>query len=225
MNTVKKHLAELRDYLQRDPHGRKLLDEVTKDVNTQRKRIATLEKESQDATSRADRLYKETVHAQEEITALTFNVETETARRKSCEWREKRLSDRIKQLEEQEDIESQPDNGAVSNDSKSLRQIASMIKRAMKDVRRLPPPFPGTGGLRLEDWVHNYSRGEFQTLGMVASVLAVMNMPVKVTAERSLRDIEGGQTLLNKMGPKVFPWMREHIKVNPLHDEIYRRCN
>lgn len=218
MNKAKKNLAELRSYLQRDTHGMKLLDAVSRDITDQRKRIALLHAEADGAKSHSHRLYEEYCDAQTEIGTLKTALETQTARLNASRAQQRILADRIGELEQAAEVDDEiPVSGTTESVGATIRDVVDLFKSLRKKYKRIPPPFPGRHAFKLEGIVRDFTQDEFMWLGKLVAALALHNLPTMVIAETTIMDMDGWD---RKNTAKFAHWCGSWIQVSTTEEKI-----
>lgn len=219
MNKLKSAIQELKDYLGSDRQGIALLDQITEIANAQRKRAASLEEAATASDANAKSLRSKLDAAELEIATLKGALCRESARLAASEERERVLVSHVKRL-----AEPDPEEATELNEMKDHRdrQVLTLLANVRRRFKKLPLIRYGKyGSLRVESFVKSFSYDEFAGLGMVMAACAIMNVPLRIIAERP---IKGGERFNDGQMRKFVRWYRDAIVTSPVQSKIHDAC-
>jgi len=226
MNRAKKAIKDLHDYLGRDKSGITLLDSVSVIVNKMRKEIAAQAELIESLRSRLKPAEDENHRQSVEVRQLKMALRRE--RSITAQYRKNlaNAATKISQLEaelEPKDFDGEivdfvpkkrtfldapPDDAAFMLDTKQMNGLFKSLRRRMN---RAPQFTKKLGQIRLCDIVTEYSRDQYLTLGMFATVCALTNMPVTIFATRNFITEGAGMEDDDFRADKFIHWVRDWI--------------
>jgi hypothetical protein len=119
-------------------------------------------------------------------------VETETKRTRAAEAREEILTERLRRIECENEVEDEVSLQAAAG---MEQQFRTRLKWLSKEVRRRLKKIPPAVGERqifdLDYLVRNFVYDEFAGLGMLMTLLAMVGFPAGVSAGFTVQDLKG----------------------------------
>lgn len=215
MNKLKVAVKALRDYLGADRRGIALLDEIVEIANDQRKRVAAMEESAVVSDATINQLRQECAVANRELESVKQELHREAAKRSAAEARHGILLAQI---------ESQAETGEATTEPQGDRVLA-LLKQVRKRFKKLPVLGKSSGGLVVEDFIKAYSYDEFAGLGMTLAACALVNLPLKMRAERPVRlgNLVDDGKATEAEAARFVHWFRDAISTSKVQDEIYMR--
>jgi hypothetical protein len=222
MNKYKKHLHDLRTYLSRDTRGVELLNEVSRDLTEQRKELAAAKNEKLRAENLLHKMRKEMLYVKEEQEKTKKRLEAETARHASTKLLQQRLADRIAAIEKENNVEEEvPVERGATRDDERARKIAALLASVRRICKRIPDGYKGGPCIRLETFIQKFTVQEFEQLGRVVAALALVNLPFRVEAEVTIRELGGADKFGNKHLAKFLKWLQPWMQMSAIEDKLY----
>lgn len=180
MHKLKRAAKELRDYLCRDSHAQELLDDVMRVANELRTdvRDGVVQFENSQKVNRS--LMERLRDAEKKAKDAQAEMEKKSQELRGALLRCKRLSESLAECRKA----MEPDTEAMGTRKEITKETFERLLNAVqKRYKRMPEGVNGKQQFFLEDAVKTFSFAEFSYLGMLVSVCALANVPVRVIAK------------------------------------------
>ena len=219
MNKHKKNIEALRRHMGRDSAGLALMDDVARDLNEQRKRLALLEESESRTASLASHDRKSLGDALAKITQLQEELQREKSKRATAESRvalDAKESERIARMEA--DDEAMDANAPA--DDLFANQVTKLFNSVRRRYKRVPEKDNEVGGsymtYDIDTLVKNFRGDEFMSLGMLVCFTALFHGKGTVISRRMISDLALPERTLMRMAC----WLKPRIDSDGVGDKV-----